>query len=119
MSETIPIDVQAFDSAKGLEAQQCTPQEEAMSRALSDAIGAAMTPKPTLLDMHAMAEREEIRARSSAFTAAMLMGHVNQDNARRLAIWRRLMDFLALCVEHEDDLMTFFRAKAHNARRRG
>ncbi len=88
-----------------------------MSRALSDAVGAAMTPRPTLFDMHAMAEREEIRARSSAFTAAMLSGHVDAGNARRLAIWCRLVDFLALSVEHEDDLMTFFRAKAHNAKR--
>ena len=89
-----------------------------MTYAVSDAISLAASPKPTLQDMTEWADAQETRERAALYGATLVNGYVPASGTRPLAVARRLVDFLARCIEHEDDIATLFRAKAHAAARR-
>ncbi len=64
------------------------------------------------------ADAQETREHAALYGAALVNGYIPTSGTRPLAIARRLVDFLARCVEFEDDITTLFRAKAHAANRR-
>lgn len=88
-----------------------------MLYSVTDAIGTAMVPKPTLEEMRDWADDQETRGRRGLFRAALANGFVPDGCARPLAAARRLVEFLDGCIENREAIETVFRAKAHMRRR--
>ena len=102
----------------GRTAEGLTPYDLRISYELTNAIAAQFAPKPNLADMHAWIDFQWDAIRASALCVALINGEVNPGHARQLAVGRRLLDFVARCIEHEEQITTMFRAQAHNERRR-
>lgn len=96
-----------------------TQRDLAIHYRLDEMVADQSTPRPGLMDMIAWAEGHMDRDRASVLTVFLINGEMDPGHARRLAVGRKTFDFLARCLEHEEELATMFRAKAHRERGRG